>query len=190
MHEYKYVHINWWYLWFCVPVSMSLSTKVGDMGRNLPIPDDIDELLPVDMTELIQFVPQMAHKWCEIGMYLELKNCVRELKDSHHTSKLKLITILDTWIESGREVSWCRLVEVLEQPGVELGAVALEIKQHLYEKCTVPQHNMNVCVHMYDVNAQYSMSSIRTCVHVACQQGDQLFTPTTCPNLQAQVQIS
>ena len=122
----------------CVPVAMSPGTKVGNTGQNLPIPDDINDMLPVNMTELIQFVPQMAHKWCEIGMYLELNNCVRELKDSHNNPRLKMITILDTWIESGRDVSWHRLVEVLEQPGVELGAVAVEIKLHLYEKCTVP----------------------------------------------------
>ena len=88
----------------------------------------------MNITELVHFVPRIAHKWSEIGTYLNMLAKVRELTDAPDSTHVKLSVILDLWIESGKDVSWRVFVDVLDKPGVDLGAVGVDVRQYLYEK--------------------------------------------------------
>ena len=45
-----------------------------------------------------------------------------------------LIMLLEIWLQSGRGVSWARLVDVLENPAVNMGSVAANIKDFLLKQ--------------------------------------------------------
>jgi hypothetical protein len=119
------------------------SNKPYNMARDLTIPSAIDEMLPVNITELVHFVPRIAHKWSEIGTYLNMLAKVRELTDAPGSTHVKMSVILDSWIESGKDVSWRVFVEVLDKPGVDLGAVGVDVKQYLYEKVPIVPDNID-----------------------------------------------
>ena len=119
---------------FFITVARGRSNKPYNMARDLTIPSAIDEMLPVNITELVHFVPRIAHKWSEIGTYLNMLAKVRELTDAPGSTHVKISVILDSWIESGKDVSWSFFVDVLDKPGVDLGAVGVDVKQYLYEK--------------------------------------------------------
>ena len=123
----------------------SLTGNVYDPISKLPLPDGSNEV-PIELSELLQFVPKMADKWYEIGAYLKVEDCIKNQQCAGaNTLNVKMSIIIQAWIDSGKDVSWQTLVDVLENPGVELRAVATDIKHYLYEK-GLHMHNVAAVV--------------------------------------------
>ena len=98
------------------------------------LPESIDKIVPITLKRLLEFTPQMAAGWEFIGIGLGLADKVDELRSSGELPRSKLTILLQTWVRSGSEVSWARLVNVLESPAIRMGAVAANIKDFLYKQ--------------------------------------------------------
>ena len=86
------------------------------------------------MPALLDFVDSMASCWDRIGIKLGLEDKVAELRRREAFPSSHLIMLLEIWLQSGRGVSWARLVDVLENPAVNMGTVAANIKDYLIKQ--------------------------------------------------------
>ena len=98
------------------------------------LPTSIDKIVPLSMLHLLQFVPKMATEWDKIGILMGLEDRVAELRPRNDLPSSNLTSLFQSWIRSGRNVSWKRLVTVLQDQAVNLGAVAAEITGYLCEQ--------------------------------------------------------
>ena len=108
--------------------------KKNATERVILLPESIDKIVPVTLKNLLDFTPQMAAGWDNIGIGLGLADKVDELRSSSEPLRSRLTILLQTWVRSGSEVSWGHLVNVLESPGIRMGAVAANIKDFLYKQ--------------------------------------------------------
>ena len=94
------------------------------------LPDHIEEIVPISIANLLDFVDSMAGCWERIGIKLGLEDKVDELKQA----KTNLIILLEAWLQNKRGVSWGRLIHILESSEVDLGTVAANIKDFLFKQ--------------------------------------------------------
>ena len=109
------------------------------------LPESIDKIVQVTLKNLLDFTPQMAAGWDNIGIGLGLADKVDELRSSNEPPRTKLTILLQTWVQSGSEVSWGHLVNVLESPGIRMGAVAANIKDFLYKQGMFMDWQIRLC---------------------------------------------
>ena len=109
------------------------------------------------MANLLDFVDPMARCWDRIGIKLGLGDKVAELRRREAFPSSHLIMLLEIWLQSGRGVSWVRLVDVLENPAVNMGTVAANIKDFLIKQglkivivlCTSLKASELMCIQLY-----------------------------------------
>ena len=90
---------------------------------------------PVNMTVLTGCLGELATKWMTIGIKLGQETCVRELKPVESmTPEDKCLSLLETWVESGEDVSFENLCSVLCSEGVNLEDIAKQIQVRLMEE--------------------------------------------------------
>ena len=104
------------------------------MDVKASLPAFIDKIVPLSMLHLLAFVPKMATEWDKIGILIGLEDKVAELRPRNDLPSSNLTSLLHSWIRSGQNVSWKRLVTVLQNQAVNLGAVAAEITGYLCEQ--------------------------------------------------------
>ena len=85
----------------------------------------------VTMDILVFFAPQMGGKWDSIAYALKVGHMSSLLASSQQPTDSKCLTVLQTWIEQGPEVTWQNLVEALWKLG--LRSTAVDICEKLIE---------------------------------------------------------
>ena len=123
------------------------------------LPDHIEEIVPISMANLLDFVDSMAGCWERIGIKLGLGGKVDELQqvEEKFSNGSNLIILLEAWLENERGVSWGRLIHILESSEVNLGTVAANIKDFLFKQG------------LYRLICQFHMSrhhNVYTCLYV------------------------
>ena len=83
-------------------------------------------------------IPHVATKWYELGALLlsEEQECkLQEIKANFSSDVNKCcLEMFNYWRQSHAEANWYDLVEALQSPGVELKAVASDIKRKFIGK--------------------------------------------------------
>ena len=84
--------------------------------------------------KVVDYIPDIAHKWDFIGIKLGQSNPVKLLRNSERDDERKLSEILHKWIDSDKfpkteEKAWRLFCGVLKGPGVQLGSVAREVSR-------------------------------------------------------------
>ena len=84
----------------------------------------------VTIEDLIDYVPRMSPKWEFIAVKLGLKYLKDDLLNTkgERGADSKCLHVLQEWIESGDNVTWTRLIQVLKSPSVNLGSLANELE--------------------------------------------------------------
>ena len=78
----------------------------------------------LDLEELIDYVPDISHKWMVIGIKLGQNSLVKQLQDSRDSEETKCIKVLQAWMDGNTENSRGKLLSVLKSKAVNLGNVA------------------------------------------------------------------
>ena len=92
-----------------------------------PLPDSIDDVVPVDIRHLVKFVQPLAHCWDRIGHSLSV-NTVKQLVGEQGDGASKMTRVFETWVD--RRPKWRDLLRVLDE--MELTATAIEIRAFLH----------------------------------------------------------
>ena len=93
-----------------------------------PLPSDIDDIVPVEIAHLTNFVQPLAHCWDRIGHRLRVKK-VKELVSTSASGIQKMTRIFESWEECNP--SWNDLLSVLEEE--QQTATASSIRAFLHE---------------------------------------------------------
>ena len=83
---------------------------------------------------MVEFIPGMAGCWDRLGVGLGVGEKVKCIRHSHGKPESNCLEVLQNWIESGREVTWIKLLDVLRGQG--LVSLALEIEQKITQSVT------------------------------------------------------
>ena len=79
----------------------------------------------VSMDILVFFAEQMGGKWDFIAYALGVGHLVKLLAQSPQLADSRCLSVLQTWIEQGSEVTWQKLLEALWKLGLCSCAVAI-----------------------------------------------------------------
>ena len=85
----------------------------------------------VTMDILVFFAAQMGGKWDSIAYALGVGQLATLLAQSYQPADSKCLTVLQTWIEQGTEVTWQKLLDALW--GLGLRSTAISICEKLKE---------------------------------------------------------
>ena len=85
-------------------------------------------------SKVLNYIPDIAHKWDFIGTKLRQSNRVQQLRNSDKNDEKKLSEILDDWIGSDKfpeteEEAWRIFCGILKGPSVQLGRIAREVSR-------------------------------------------------------------
>ena len=89
--------------------------------------DDTTVDTKVFRSELVDYEKQMCHRWRKIGIKL-----MQNVQDLSGEPESNLGKILDRWLENPPEkypVGWESIVRVLESDGLQLNALAKDIRK-------------------------------------------------------------
>ena len=98
------------------PQTCSHCTFFTTVSANLP---------EVTMQILVYFTPQMGRKWKFIAYALGVKEQATLLADSQEAADSKCLTVLQTWIDQGPDVTWKYLLDALWGLGLRSTAIAI-----------------------------------------------------------------
>ena len=137
----------------------------------------------VDVTALADYFGDLAPKWATLGIKLGQADCVRELirlKDM--TQEDKCVAVLQSWVDSGTDVSWTNLCSLLRSKGVELEEVAKQVQQVSYRLANemssyIPVRYTEYCYHMYHA---YVPDLCRHMCHKRSKQGQHQSVSSIC----------
>ena len=79
----------------------------------------------VTMKILVYFAASMGRKWKFIAYALGVEQQATLLADSPESADSKCLTVLETWIEQGPEVTWQNLLDALWKLGLRSTATAI-----------------------------------------------------------------
>ena len=82
----------------------------------------------VTMDILVYFAEQMGGKWDFIAYALGVGQLATLLAQSPQLADSKCLTVLQTWIEQGPEVTWQNLLDALWRLGLRSCALAIRKK--------------------------------------------------------------
>ena len=80
-------------------------------------------------------IPKVSAKWHELGIELYKNSDVGQLekfkKESPSDYTVGCTKMFKYWLETYTDVTWERLIRALKAPGIQLNAVALDIKEEV-----------------------------------------------------------
>lgn len=77
------------------------------------------------MEILVYFAPQMGGKWKFLAYALGVKEKATLLADSPEAADSKCLTVLQSWIDQGPDVTWKNLLDALWHLGLRSTAIAI-----------------------------------------------------------------
>ena len=78
---------------------------------------------------MVEFISGMAGCWDRVGVGLGVGEKVKCIRHSHGEAESKCLEVLQHWIERGKDVTWIKLLDVLE--GLDLVPLAFKIEQKI-----------------------------------------------------------
>jgi hypothetical protein len=103
--------------------------------------DPVLEMKSLDLEELIDYVPDISHKWMVIGIKLGQNNLVKQLQDSRDSEETKCIKVLQAWMDGNTENSRGKLLSVLKSKAVNLGNVAEKLGKNTNADICASDHD-------------------------------------------------
>ena len=100
----------------------------GVSGHSTSIPASCVSLIGV----LATHIPYIAPRWELIGTALGVGRTVLSVRDTEKNADSKCLCVLEAWVEAGKEVSWQKLFQVLQD--LELNDTVRKIQQSLQEE--------------------------------------------------------
>jgi hypothetical protein len=81
---------------------------------------------------LLELLSGISYKWSLIGNALQIEeNVIQNIKNEESIDKRRLSRVLSKWINSNNDVTWKKIVTVIEGPTVDEKATANNIKEFL-----------------------------------------------------------
>lgn len=78
---------------------------------------------------LAKHIPSITPRWELVGHALGVGRTVLSIRGTERNPDSKCLCVLEAWVEAGREVSWKKLLNVLQDQ--QLNDVAQKIRQSL-----------------------------------------------------------
>ena len=104
------------------------------------LPQNVDEIVHVEMCVLIKIASKIAPYWDRIGHHLKLTDLVTELRKSKSSDVVKMTILFEQWVERKDEsLRWEVLLNILEVD-LNMHGVGAKLREYILEavSCSPP----------------------------------------------------